>query len=74
MRTERVRGAVAEDYGRCAAGPASVAAAEDVAHGVLADVGQVDDHAHAVHLVDEGTAVGAYAAPVRRGLCQSATW
>ncbi len=61
-----------EDYGGGTAAPATIASAENIPHGVLADMGEVNYHAHAVHFVDDGTAVGAYAAPVRGGLFHTA--
>lgn len=54
---------MAENRGRGAAGPVIVAAAEDVEHGVAADVCEVDEDAEAVHLLDNLAAGGADASP-----------
>lgn len=67
MRADGVGRAVREDGRRDASGPAAViGAAQDVAHSVWADVGEVDDHAQAVHLLDQVATDRGDAAPVRR--------
>ena len=65
MRAERVGRAVAENRGCGAAGPVLVDAAEDVEHGVDADMGEVYEDTEAVHLFDHCAAGGADASPER---------
>ena len=80
VRTDGVRRAVAEDrrrdtrvaphlrvvrVGRVGRRGGGGRACQDVAHGVDADVREVDEHAQPVHFVDEGAAGGAEAVPER---------
>lgn len=59
---------MAEDGRRNTAVPAwSAVADKDVAHGVLADMGKIDEHAETIHFFDEVAAGGAEAVPVGFG-------
>lgn len=54
-----------EDRGSNTAVPTGRAVAdEDVAHCVLTDVGEIDEHAEAIHFFDEVASGGAEAVPV----------
>lgn len=57
---------MAENDRRHTACPGIFAGAQDVTHGILAHVRQIDDHAQTVHLPDQCFPGWTYAIPVRR--------
>lgn len=65
---------MAENWGRRTTSPVVVAAAEDIEHGLLTDVCEVDEDAKAVHLLDYLAARGTDASPEGRGLFDFASW